>query len=76
MDQIELLEEAENCRRKALAYLGQPETIPSLRKRHGLNLSGGVSDPQPTSIRDTRWDRHGTRNRIAGLGRSECGREA
>ncbi len=25
MDNIRLLEEADNCRRKALAYLGQPE---------------------------------------------------
>ncbi len=31
MDQIPLLEEAENCRRKALAYLGQPEAVLLLR---------------------------------------------
>jgi len=31
MDQIGLLEEAENCRRKALAYLGQPEAMFLLR---------------------------------------------
>ncbi len=31
MDHIGLLEEAENCRRKALAYLGQPEATFLLR---------------------------------------------
>ena len=31
MDQIGLLEEAENCRRKALTYLGQPEATFLLR---------------------------------------------
>ncbi len=31
MDQIGLLEEAENCRRKALAYLGRPEATFLLR---------------------------------------------
>ena len=31
MDKIGLLEEAENCRRKALAYLGQPEAELLLR---------------------------------------------
>jgi len=31
MEKIGLLEEAENCRRKAHAYLGQPEAIFLLR---------------------------------------------
>ena len=53
MDQILLLEEAENCRRKALAYLGQPEAVFLLRAAKAFE----ELDAQKRGLQS--WHRHG-----------------